>query len=979
MRRETGSLIYAILFILVTLNPVSGQYFQQYVEYDMHIFLNEQEKSLTATSDLLYVNHSPDTLDQILLQLYHNAFNEGTIAEQVWLDYGTPFDKEKDWTGIKVNSVIIDSTELDFLIRDDTILEIPLEEDLIPGDTLRLFLEWNHTIHEQMDRSGYGDGQFDFAQWYPKFIVYDENGWHDEPFADFGEFYSEYGNYTVHLDVPSSHIVGATGLVIAGDPGWSEVLVDTAMSWDEWQPSFREDREEYLAELDSSARRQVSFFAENVHDFAWNSSANFVYEHRSWEDTDVHVLYDLDGGEKWFKNEAEYGVLALEWLSNRFGAYPYPQVTIVHALLGGGMEYPMLIMDGYHSEGLVLHEIGHIWFYGIFGNDELDDAWMDEGFTSFQTLWYIEHHYPENDYYLTREYLTPFEYENLPLISPKERDLKPVIEYLLSVKNEPLAQHSYDFSDYSSYSRNVYDKGSMMLYSLKNYLGEERFLAGMQEYFNRWALKHVNEDRFIKAMEMGSGEDDLDWFFDQWLHTTKHVDYALLGHDVEKLEDGRFHTTIQVENKGGLFIPISASAYGREGESVSAILKDFKFRNSGVIQLTSDFEPVRIELDPDDIFLDVDRRNNRSWNERVWRYHFKGWESYPDDKNLYLWKPQFGYNDEAGLGLGLRIDRVYRNQGDFIALEIDHNLASGNPDLGISFKKDVYGLPVQSIWEGELGSWQQLNFASIQHELSWARRFWKNPVHYLTIGADYTDANHIRDPELRHNSFTRIRMRYEMQHTLFAGGFGLSAQFQHSPEVLGGYGADFQQIALMASWTKRVGTVRIVNRANYLSNSATTPEIVGTRVGTRDLRAYHLDRMAQFINHTSSIGAIGGQYHLAGGARMRAYSDSLNQSLDYAWSNNFDMIYGPTRVGPGRLSINTFVDIGQIAPDNRNWSWVGDVGIGFSFTPTWERTSWLTTIVRPVTFKFELPMARIQSGEWEVSEVHKLWMFYVTI
>ena len=134
--RARSCLVQIILVLLA--NTALGQYWQQYVEYDMDVYLDESTKTLRAQSDLLYVNHSPDTLDRMLMHLYHNAFNIGTIAAEVWKeDYGEAFDHEKPWTGISIESARQDSLELDFLIRDDTILEIALQRPVAPGDSLR--------------------------------------------------------------------------------------------------------------------------------------------------------------------------------------------------------------------------------------------------------------------------------------------------------------------------------------------------------------------------------------------------------------------------------------------------------------------------------------------------------------------------------------------------------------------------------------------------------------------------------------------------------------------------------------------------------------------------------------------------------------------------------------------------------------------------------------------------------------------------
>ena len=969
--------IQLILILVVLGTPLFGEYWQQYVEYNMDIYFDAEEKTLKATSELLYINHSPDTLDQILMHLYPNAFNTGTIAEEVWNGYGQPLDDKKGWTGITVQKAVSDSLELSFLIRDDTILEIELYQHLNPGDTLVFNLDWLLLIHPHIDRAGWEDDQFDFAQWYPKFVVYDEHGWHDDPFGDWGEFYGEFGKYTVNLDVPATQIVAATGVVIHGDPGWDSVRVDTSIVWEDWVKAFLLDRDVYLADLDSTKRREVSFLAENVHDFAWSCSQDYVYEHGQWNGIDVHVLFRTEEGEDWTKDVVRWGQNSLEWLSGKFGEYTWPQITIIHGLLSGGMEYPMLVMDGSDSEGLVVHEIGHNWFYGIFGNDELDDPWLDEGFTTFQTRWYMEHYYPENGYELSREYITPFESEHLHREMYEEAELKPAIRYILSTANEPMATQSFDFSYYGSYGSNSYDKGSIMLAMLKNYLGEERFLAGMRLYFSRWALKHVNEDRFVKAMEDGSGEE-LDWFFDQWLRTTNFVDYKLVDWSVETHDQDHFTTQINVDNKGGMFVPIMATIYSKEGETVTAPLNEFRHRSTGTIQVESNFPPVRVYLDAENTFFDLDRRNNDSQHKRAFRYDYKGWDAYPDDRNLYLWKPVFGYNDSAGPGLGVNIKRVYRNTGNFTQLALDYNMESGNPDASLNFSQLQVGLPFQATWSGTAKIWRSMVFGSLAYEMNWAKKYWRNPIHYVTLTIETTDAKYAEVTPSDQIGLTRLGVKYELQEVIFSGDYGFSMSFNTSPASLGSYGKDFSQLNMMSSWTKKFAYFHFNNRSNFLANSSATPNLIKSRVASQDLRSIYLDRGASSFYGIKDAEMIGSHYYLTGGGRMRAYTDSLDQPKNFIWSNNLDLTFKTIPHMPKGVDVGVFFDLGQISDNARSWNSVGDAGLALNYKPTWKRKSWISTWFRPFHMKFELSILRYEDDGWVSTLNSNQWLFTIS-
>jgi hypothetical protein len=657
--------------------------------------------------------------------------------------------------------------------------------------------------------------------------------------------------------------------------------------------------------------------------------------------------------------------------------YTWPQMTLAKSLGPGGMEYPMIVLDYTSSEGLAVHEVGHNWFYGIFGNDELDDPWLDEGFTTFQTRWYIEHHYPNNGYALSREYITQFESDHLHRQMYEEAELKSALRYVLSTANEPMATASFDYDYYGSYSSNSYDKGSIMLAMLKNYLGEERFLAGMRLYFSRWALKHVNEDRFIKAMEDGCGEE-LDWFFDQWLRTTHYVDYKLVDWSVEAREQNHFTTKVNVDNKGGMFVPITATIYSETGETVSAPLKEFRHRSSGTIMVESKFRPVRVYLDAENTFFDHDRRNNDSQRKRTFRYDYKGWDAYPDDRNLYLWKPSFGYSDSAGVGLGLNIKRVYRNTGNFAQLTLDHNLESGNPDVSLSFSNLQVGPPFKSTWSGTAKIWRSMVFSSLAYEMNWARKYWRNPLHFLTLKIEKTDAKHAAVAQNDQIEFTRLAVQYELQEILFSGNYGLSLRFDMSPASLGSYAKDFSQLSLMSSWDKQFKYFHLNNRSNILANSSATPNLIKSRVASQDLRSIYLDRGASSLYRIKDAELIGSHYYLKGGGRMRGYADSLDQPLNYIWSNNLDLTFRSIPHIPHTLDLGFFFDVGQISDDAQNWTGVSDLGFAVNYKPSWDRTNWISTLFRPFHMKFELSILRYEDSEWVNAIDSNQWLFTIS-
>ena len=534
--------------------PATGEpgpmYWQQRADYKIQIKLNEDTRSVEGSETITYTNNSPLTLKYIWLQLDQNIFAKESINNltRPWgggdssVDFSTlrrqnfmdEFEGGFQELSIKINNKFADTNLVGTHVR------INLEQPLKPGESTSMDIEWAYALVEEnavRARNGYetfedGNDIFLMAQWYPRVTVFsDYEGWHNKEFIGNGEFTLEFGDFEVDISVPSDHVVSATGILLNENDVLSPIQKKRMkQARKSEKPIFIITPDEaYDNELEKSTDYKTwSFRAENVRDFAWASSRKFIwdaagYKQDSKENPLVMAMsfYPKEGEPLWSKYSTEAVMHTMKVYSKYSFDYPYPTAQSVNGPVGG-MEYPMITFNGPRTEleddgtrtysrsekefliGVVIHEVGHIYYPMIVNSDERQWTWMDEGLNTFV------------------QYLAEQEWD----INYRSDRGEPrwMTEFMSSSYQVPIMTNSESLLQFGN---NAYGKPATALVVLREtILGRELFDQAFREYSVRWKFKRPTPYDFFRTMEEASGVD-LDWFWRGWFYSTDHVDIAL--------------------------------------------------------------------------------------------------------------------------------------------------------------------------------------------------------------------------------------------------------------------------------------------------------------------------------------------------------------------------------------------------------------------------------------------------------------------
>jgi len=645
-------------FASLLFSQIEKPYFQQKVDFSINVELDDENHELVAFEKVFYTNNSSKTLHTIYFHVWPNAYKKynSALGKQQLEDHNTELYHANenimgyiDGLEFKVGK---EKLQWDYTPNNNDICAVHLLDPLRPGESVEITTPFNVKIPKGIfSRLGHMGQSYQITQWFPKPAVYDNDGWHQMPYLDQGEFYSEYGTFDVYITLPKNYVVGATGDLVEGENElkWLNSIVEkTALkdSFDYYDMSFP---------LSNDTTKTLHFQQEKVHDFAWFADKRYhvlkgeIELPHSKRKVTTWAMFTNNEAYLW-KNSIEYLNDATYYYSLWNGDYPYNHVTAVDGALsaGGGMEYPNITVigesgDDFGLETVIMHEVGHNWFYGILGSNERDHGWMDEGLNSMNENRYIETKY-SNSINLPSD--------SLPYSDRYKTDYE--LSYLINARknqDQPIEELSAEYTPFN-YGGIVYSKAAIVFDYLMAYLGEDVYDKCMHKYFEEWKFKHPQPKDLRNIFEVETNKD-LSWFFDGIIKTKSKIDYKIGGSKKDTANPKNI--LLKIRNKGKIHGPFSISGI-KDGKILSTQWYEPIGKKKFVPFKRGDFDNYRIDAQLN--IPEIKRKNNTLRAKGLLktteplRIQWLGSHENPDKTQL-LFTPTAGWNinDKGMLGM----------------------------------------------------------------------------------------------------------------------------------------------------------------------------------------------------------------------------------------------------------------------------------------------------------------------------------------
>lgn len=566
--------------------------------YDIEVHLDHKGKNASCIQKLNWKNTSPDTLRELRFYMYMNAFKDlkSTYLKNTRKMFGQDLNNrtEKEWGYIEVTQAVdrngndlVQNQEYiqpnDGNALDETVLSIPLEMPLLPGEVIELDMNFDVKLPRTIVRSGYGPRDFFlFVHWFPQVCVYEPKvdgnwGWNSHQFMPGTEFFSDFGDYNVEIYASDHLVIGGSGCKT-----FSGKVLGTI------------------------GEQLVRFQAHDLIDFGWVAYPEYETYTSTYGDTDIEILMVPEHcafADRYLKAIKQ----SLEYLEKHVGKYPYPKITVVdpptHTLNSGFMEYPMMITGATaygiprsvrSVESLVIHEFTHMYFMASLASNEKEEAWLDEGFVTYFEDRILDHYYGNQS-------------SLFDVLGARSGNAQQSRNEYVSMENPNLgkiARPGWEFD--GGFKPLIYAKTATAFKTMERIIGIDIMDEIIKTYFERHKFTHPKEAdlrKIIKeVLEKNTSNFESDKYLDQVLHATSSINFKMV--DINNSTK-----TIEAIREGNFEIGTEVLIMFKDGSSKTVNWKGSEkyFKHT----FSSSKEVISAHIDPEQkIYLDLNLNNN---------------------------------------------------------------------------------------------------------------------------------------------------------------------------------------------------------------------------------------------------------------------------------------------------------------------------------------------------------------------------------
>ncbi|OLS27076.1 MAG: Leucyl aminopeptidase [Candidatus Heimdallarchaeota archaeon LC_3] len=440
--------------------------------YNISVYYEPSTHSTTGWTNISFLNKEAIILSNLMLHLWGNDVeSDSIIIHNIYNE-----------TNSLLNYVISSSNKLNITT-----------EPILQNQRYIIYINFTVNLPNIPSRFGYSDETYltqAFGNWYPILALREDGGWNLNPYANGGEsFYSEMSYIDIKITSDNSEVI-----VGAGD----------------------------LQEVTINGNEYTYYYtAGPVRDFTWMASPDYLVYSELYNGVNISSYYYPEHSERGI-SVVDVSKKSLDLFSEIFEPYPYNSMSVgeIDAWFGG-MEYNQLVMinDIYYNESergydrfedVISHEWAHTWNTYLTGNNPYLDPWLDESWAMYASSLYFEEYY-NNDYYIGRLQFIKQDYLDFASGSNTDKPLSSGMDY-------------WDFNQ-GTYEV-VYAKGMVVIDMLRYVMGDIAFFEAIIDYYDSFSYTTASTDDFIEIFSNHT-EEDITWFFDQFLYDTIILDYEI--------------------------------------------------------------------------------------------------------------------------------------------------------------------------------------------------------------------------------------------------------------------------------------------------------------------------------------------------------------------------------------------------------------------------------------------------------------------